>query len=116
MSLCLPTRPRPHSTLPILTHRRYPNKGKEEGGTPGPKPLFNKKRQLDVANAAMALKRQGVEPTVAGVVARCPQSAVNPVTKEAFDGKLITQVFKTKCYPIGGHVIFLYMSRACQVS
>ena len=78
----------------------YP--GKEKPGTQkrGPKNKFSKEKKQVVANSAMALKRVGVEPTVANVIARCPRAATSPATGEAFTSPTITKVFKTMCYDV----------------
>ena len=78
----------------------YPGKSEEERKTLGPKVVFTEKKRTAISKAAMALKRTGTEPTVAGVVARCPSASINPKTGKAFDEKLITEVFKTKCYDL----------------
>jgi hypothetical protein len=66
----------------------------------GPKNKFGKAQKHIVANHAMALKKAGVEPTVATVIARCPRAATNPATGEAFTSPTITKVFKTMCYDV----------------
>ena len=78
----------------------YPGKGEEEGEKRGPKVVFTEQKKTAISKAAMALKKTGVEPTVAGVIARCPSAAINPNTGKAFDEKLIAGVFKTKCYDL----------------
>jgi hypothetical protein len=78
----------------------YPGKTEESAAKPGPKPKFTEHKKLAVSRAAMSLKMQGVEPTAAAVVARCPRAATNPDTGKAFDEKLILDVFKTKCYDL----------------
>ena len=80
--------------------RWHPGKVKPDAQKRGPKNKFSKAKKQIVANSAMALKRVGVEPTVANVVARCPRAATNPATGEAFTSPTITKVFKTMCYDV----------------
>ena len=65
----------------------YPGKTTEEGEKTGPKPVFTALKKQAVANSAMALKRAGIEPTVAEVRQRCPQATLNPVTQQPFTDK-----------------------------
>ena len=58
----------------------------------GPKVLFNGQKRRAVAEAAMALKRARIEPTVDAVVAKCPSAAYRDDTGEAFNKNLILQV------------------------
>ena len=46
----------------------------------------------------MSLKASGLEPSVSGVVQRCPEAAVNPRTQAPFTDKYILQVFRTHCH------------------
>ena len=78
----------------------YPGKVKPDAKKRGPKNKFGKAQKHVVANHAMALKKAGVEPTVAAVIARCPRAATNPATGEAFTSPTITKVFKTMCYDV----------------
>ena len=50
----------------------HPGKGRGTGEQRGPKPRFSKTKKRAVASAAMALKKSGVEPTVAAAIDRCP--------------------------------------------
>ena len=78
----------------------HPGKHEENAKKRGPKVKFDARKRLAVARAAMALKRTGVEPTASQVIARCPAATTNPSTGEAFDEKLILEVFRTKCYDL----------------
>ena len=78
----------------------YPGKVKPDAQKRGPKNKFSKAQKLVVANSAMALKKAGVEPTVANVIARCPRAATNPATGGAFTSPTITKVFKNMCYDV----------------
>jgi hypothetical protein len=76
----------------------YPGKNKDlqdQGGRPK---LFTPQKQQACANAAMAIKRAGKEPSAAAVAARCPIAAVNPETSQPFSNHLLTKVFRSKCY------------------
>ena len=78
----------------------YPGKEKPGAQKRGPKNKFSNAKKQVVANSAMALKRVGVEPTLANVIARCPRAATNPATGGAFTSPTITKVFKTMCYDV----------------
>ena len=86
----------------------YPGKTTEEARKRGPKPQFTSHKRRCVAQAAMSLKASGLEPSVSGVVQRCPEAAVNPRTQAPFTDKYILQVFRTHCHdgdpgdPFGG--------------
>ena len=90
----------------------YPGKGDEErtqGKTPGPKPLFTGQAKNAVAQAAMAEKRSGNNPTVAAVRLRCQVATINPATGQPFTGKYILQVFRTRCYDDGAELPWGYI-------
>ena len=76
----------------------YPGKTQEDAATPGPKPVFTPQRKHAVASAAMAEKRAGREPTVAGVRARCPSATWNENTEQPITDKYILHVFREQCY------------------
>ena len=76
----------------------YPGKTKENRKRPGPKPLFTGQKKRCVAEAAMALKRQGIEPSYNEVVHRAPRAMRNPETGEPFTQKYVMDVFRTLCY------------------
>ena len=78
----------------------HPGKVKPSAQKRGPKTKFSKAQKHTVASSAVALKKVGVEPTVANVIARCPRAATNPATGEAFTSPTITKVFKTMCYDV----------------
>ena len=78
----------------------HPGKEKPGAKKRGPKNKFSKAQKQVVANSAMALKKAGVEPTVANVMARCPRASTNPSTGEAFTSPTITKVLKTMCYDV----------------
>ena len=43
------------------------------------------------------MKKSGVEPSVAGVVARCPDATQNPATGQPFTPKYVYAVFRSYC-------------------
>ena len=51
-----------------------------------------------IARSAMALKKRGVEPTYARVIAACPKAAVNPATKVPFTKSTVYSVLAEECY------------------
>jgi len=82
----------------------YPGKTSDDGDAPGPKPVFTAQKQQAVANAAMAIKRAGFEPTAAAVKDRCQIATWNPATQEPVHDKLIYKVFKERCFDADGDV------------
>ena len=76
----------------------YPGKEKEDAQKRGPKVKFSSKQKAVLAQCAMALKKAGMEPTVARVIAKCPSAASNPATGSPFTCPTISKVFKTMCY------------------
>jgi len=79
----------------------YPGKNMDEKDHGGRPPLFTPQMKQAVANAAMALKREGFEPTANAVAERCPIAATNPETGEAFSDKVIHEVFGSRCFDDG---------------
>lgn len=79
----------------------YPGKAMESSAKRGPKRKFTPRKRRAIAQAAEALKEDGVEPTVNNVRERCPSASVNPDTDEYFDKKSIFDVSKTDCYDNG---------------
>ena len=78
----------------------YPGKVTEGAQKRGPKIKFTKGKKRAVALSAMSLKKKGVEPTVAAVVAQCPKAASNPRTGLAFSPPSIARVFRRQCYDV----------------
>ena len=76
----------------------HPGKTLGDRKRPGPKPVFTVQKKRAVAEAAMALKRSGIEPSYDDVVLRAPKASLNPETGEPFTSKYIMQVFKSLCY------------------
>ena len=97
-------------SLPLLPRRLWrerfdadPNwhpgkEDEEEKGTPGRKKVITKAQETTIAQSAMNMKRKGLVPTVAAVIAQCPKATLNPETEEPFTSKVICEVFKTRCY------------------
>ena len=76
----------------------YPGKVTEHAAKRGPKPLFSAAKKLQVAKSAMALKRRGLEPTVAAVQLQTPAAATNKKTGGFFTAPTISKVFKEHCF------------------
>ena len=74
----------------------YP--GKSYQTSFGPAPALNGAKRRCVAQAAMSLKQQDLEPTYALVLAQCPKAALNPNTKKPVDKKVIYEIMRTECY------------------
>ena len=64
----------------------------------GPKPALNGAKRRCIAQAAMALKDKGLEPTYPLVVAQCPQAAMNPATKRPVGKKRVYDILREECY------------------
>ena len=87
----------------------YPGKNIDEHPRTGRPADFTPQMKQACANAAMAVKREGWEPTAQAVVERCPTAAINPSTGFPFTDKLFHDVFRTRCFDDGaqepwGHV------------
>ena len=88
----------------------YPGKNIDEHPRTGRPADFTPQMKQACANAAMAVKREGWEPTAQAVVERCPTAAINPSTGFPFTDKLFHDVFRTRCFDDGaqepwGHVV-----------
>ena len=88
----------------------YPGKGMDEKPKGGAPKKFKPQMQQAVANSAMAIKREGYEPSAPAVIERCPVATTNPATGFPFGEKLIHETFRTKCYDDGashpwGHIV-----------
>ena len=60
----------------------FPGKGNyEELGAPS---IMSGQQRGALARCAMAMKKNGIEPTYGNVVAACPKAALNPKTKRPF--------------------------------
>ena len=75
--------------------------GKRPDASYGPAPVLRGAKRKQVAASAMLLKRRGVEPTYASVVAQCPEAAANPQTGKAVDKHLVYEVLKEDCHDDG---------------
>ena len=79
----------------------YPGKQTCEAKKRGPKKNFTPQKQQAVANAAMAMKRRGEEPTAPDVKRHCPDATHNPTTGKPITDKYIYGVLKSKCVDEG---------------
>jgi hypothetical protein len=75
-----------------------------------------KQQEATIAKCAMALKRKGVEPTVAAVKARCTAATLNPETDEPFTDKVILEIFKTRCYDNDPDTPWRHVSPKCKTA
>ena len=75
----------------------YPGKTWEEGEKRGPKKQMTGQKANAIAQAAMAIKREGLEPTVPLVRQRCDKAAINEKTDAPFTDQTILRVFTTRC-------------------
>ena len=78
-----------------------PGKTEENRKRPGPKPLFTPQKKRATAEALMACKRGGIEPSYQEAIIRAPRATLNPETGEPFTPKYVMQVFKTLCHDEG---------------
>ena len=76
----------------------FPGKSYQESF--GPKPLMTPAKRKQIASTAMDIKKAGDEPSTQAVIAKCPVSTYNPVTRLPFSDASILDVFKTECYDI----------------
>ncbi len=76
----------------------FPGKRDPDARAPGPAPVLRGVKRTAVAEAAMGLKRRGVEPTYADIVAQCPSAALNPDTGLAVHPNRVYKVVNEDCY------------------
>ena len=72
--------------------------GKQYGSKAGAKEQIPNSNKAAIARSAMALKRNGGEPTYASVLARNPNAAKNPCTQEPISPDTMSKIFKERCY------------------
>jgi hypothetical protein len=72
--------------------------GKKYGSKAGAKAQIPNVNKAVVARSAMSLKKSGVEPTYANVLARNPNAAKNPSTGEPISPDSMSKIFKERCY------------------
>ena len=72
--------------------------GKSYGASGGMPPALTGQAKGAIARAAMALKREGLEPTFSLVVAKCPKASLNPTTGATVDKKRIYDTMREKCF------------------
>ena len=76
----------------------YPGKKQDCSNLGGRPKVITGSQAHAIAKCAMSLKANGVEPTVSAVLSRCPTATLNHTTNQPFDSKVITNVFRTRCY------------------
>ena len=64
----------------------------------GPAPAMSKTNQHVVAKSLMKAKEEGIEPTYAVALARCPRATVNPHTQRPVGKKRIYDIMTEYCY------------------
>ena len=79
----------------------YPGKREAEAQKRGPKPGLTAQKKRAIAACAMALKKAGIEPSVAEVRKRCPKATQNAKTGEPLTDTPILDVFRNQCYDDG---------------
>lgn len=89
----------------------FPGKRNPDNLKPGPTPLLRGVKRKAIAEAAMAIKRRGGEPTYAGVVAACPTAAINPNTNKPFTPKYIYAVIAHDCFDDGPEAPWVHKAR-----
>ena len=70
----------------------------------GPAPVLRGAKRKQVAETAMRLKRQNVEPTYSNIVGACPAAARNPTTKKAVNKHAVAKVLKEDCVDDGAQL------------
>ena len=76
----------------------FPGKKGVGVAPPDPEPVLRGAKRKAVADAALALKRRGVGPTHADIVAQCPSATINPATQQAVHPHRVYKVLKEDCY------------------
>ena len=79
-----------------------------DGKKRGPRVELTELTKAAASKAAMVLKTDGIKPSAAAVIARCPRATLNPDTGKAFDEMLISNDPQTNltcpCTNIYSHV------------
>ena len=83
----------------------YP--GQRPPATYGPAPVLSGAKRKQVAETAMRLKRQNVEPTYAAIIAECPSAAQNPATKMPVNKNAVGKVLKEECSDEGAEMTWV---------
>ena len=74
----------------------FPGKANYDGvGRP---PVMTGQQRAAMAHCAMAMKKNGIEPTYGKVVAACPKAALNPKTKRPFSKHSVYRILGEDCY------------------
>ena len=61
-------------------------------------PVMTPQQRAALARCAMAMKKNGIEPTYGKVVAACPKAALNPKTKRPFSNHTVYLILEEDCY------------------
>ena len=72
--------------------------GKTYGRKRGRKRALSGLQRATIARSAMRMKKQGDEPTYAGVVATCKRAVTNPDSGNPVTAKRVYDVFRESCY------------------
>ena len=78
--------------------------GKRPVSSYGPSPVLRGTKRKQVAETAMRLKRQNVEPTYSNIIAACPGAARNPATKKPVNKHAVAKVLKADCVDEGAEM------------
>ena len=78
--------------------------GQRPKATYGPAPVLRGAKRKQVAETAVRLKRQNVEPTYANIIAACPAAAENPATKKPVNKNAVALVLKEDCVDEGAEL------------
>lgn len=89
----------------------FPGKKDPDAATSGPAPVLQGAKRKAVAEAAMALKRRGVEPTYSKIVAQCPSAIINPATGLAVHADRVYKVIREDCYDKDPNAPWLHQPR-----
>ena len=72
--------------------------GKANYDDVGRLPVMTRQQRAALASCAMAMKKNGIEPTYGNVVAACPKAALNPKTKRPFSKHSVYRILEEDCY------------------
>ena len=72
--------------------------GKANYDDVGRLPVMTRQQRAALASCAMAMKKNGIEPTYGKVVAACPKAALNPKTKRPFSKHSVYRILEEDCY------------------
>jgi hypothetical protein len=92
----------------------FPGKRNPDAAVPGPAPILQGSKRKAVADAAMGLKRRGIEPTYPKIVAQCPTSILNPSTGKAVRPDRVYKVLSEDCYDESREFPWRHQSRVAK--